>query len=70
LDSRFPIGLGSAGRTAEIHFPSASLFSFAQSLSRGTAFRGGPPVGPQAQTPPVLAMVMQEHDLVFKQAQT
>jgi hypothetical protein len=52
------------------HFASASRFSFAQSLSCCTAFSGGPPFGPHAQTPPVFAIVMQEHDLVFKHAQT
>jgi hypothetical protein len=52
------------------HFASASRFSFAQSLSRCTAFSGGPPFGPHAQTPPVFAIVMQEHDLVFRHAQT
>lgn len=52
------------------HFESASRFSFAQSLSCCTAFSGGPPFGPHAQTPPVFAIVMQEHDLVFRHAQT
>ena len=51
-------------------FASASRFSLAQELSRGTAFNGGPPSVPQAQGPSILASVMQEQDLVFKQAQT
>ena len=51
-------------------FASASRFCFAQSLSGGTAFMGGPPSVPQAQGPSILASVMQEQDLVFRQAQT
>src|SRR6478609_6238850 len=54
-----------------IHFfASASRFSFAQSLSDGTPFIGGPPCVPQAHGPCILASVMQKHDFVCKQAQT
>ena len=52
------------------HFESASRFSFAQSLSLGTAFSGGPPWVPQAQGPSAFASVMQKQDFVFRQAQT
>jgi hypothetical protein len=51
-------------------FASAFRFCFAQSLSGGTGFMGGPPSVPQAQGPSILASVMQEQDLVFSQAQT
>jgi hypothetical protein len=49
---------------------SASRFSFAQALSDGTAFIGGPPSVPQEHGPFVLASVMQEQDFVFRHAQT
>jgi hypothetical protein len=52
------------------YFASASRFSFAQSLSGGTGFIGGPPSVPQAHGPSILASVMQGQDFVFKQAQT
>jgi hypothetical protein len=52
------------------YFESSSRFSFAQSLSAGTAFSGGPPCVPQAQGPSILASVMHEHDFVCRQAQT
>jgi len=59
-----------AGQANLSYFASASRFSFAQALSRGTAFSGGPPLVPQAQGPSVLASVMQSQDFVFRQAQT
>jgi hypothetical protein len=49
---------------------SASRFCFAQSLSGGTAFMGGPPLVPHAHGPSILASVMQKQDFVFRQAQT
>jgi hypothetical protein len=52
------------------YFASASRFVLAQSLSTPTAFSGGPPCVPQAQGPYILASVMQEQDLFFRQAQT
>jgi len=52
------------------YFASSSRFCLAQSLSGDTAFIGGPPSVPQAHGPSILASVMQEQDLVFRQAQT
>ena len=51
-------------------FARASRFRFAHLLSDGTAFMGGPPSVPQAHGPSILVSVMQEQDLVFRQAQT
>ena len=51
-------------------FARASRFRFAHLLSDGTAFMGGPPSVPQAHGPSILDSVMQEQDLVFRQAQT
>jgi hypothetical protein len=59
----------SAGKT-NAYFASSSRFCFAQSLSDCTGWSGGPPSVPQAQGPSIFASVMQEQDLVFKQAQT
>jgi len=53
-----------------LYFASSSRLAFAQSLSCGTAFNGGPPSVPQAHGPSILASVMQEQDFVFRQAQT
>ncbi len=52
------------------YLPRALRLYFAQALFRGTGFNGGPPCVPQAQGPSILASVMQEQDLVFRQAQT
>jgi hypothetical protein len=52
------------------YFARALRFSFAQSLSDGTGFIGGPPSVPQAHGPCILASVIQEQDFVFRQAQT
>jgi hypothetical protein len=52
------------------HFERASRFCFAHLLSDGTSFIGGPPSVPQAQGPSILDSVMQEQDLVFRQAHT
>src|ERR1700677_4544219 len=67
---RFDNALRFNRRISGYYFASASRLSFAQALSRGTAFSGGPPFVPQAQGPSVLASVMQEQDFVFRQAQT
>lgn len=63
-------GIAAKGVAARIYFARAARFSFAQELSFGTAFSGGPPSVPQAQGPSILASVMHEQDLVFMQAQT
>jgi hypothetical protein len=51
-------------------FASSSRLCFAHELSDGTGFMGGPPSVPQEHGPSVLASVMQEQDIVFKQAHT
>jgi hypothetical protein len=52
------------------HWARASRFRFAHLLSDGTSFMGGPPSVPQAHGPSFLDSVMQEQDLLFRQAQT